>query len=64
MCVCSMQGLDMVTAVRYLSEADTALQVLGTAYIQHQCYHSSEAKNQVNTDFSLLGYSFLNMFHS
>lgn len=49
MCVCSMQGLDMVTAVRYLSEADTALQVLGTAYIQHQCYHSSEAKNQVRT---------------
>lgn len=44
-----MQGLDMVTAVRYLSEADTALQVLGTAYIQHQCYHSSEAKNQVRT---------------
>lgn len=42
-----MQGLDMATAVRYLSESDTALQVLGAAYIQHQCYHSNDAKNQV-----------------
>ncbi|XP_026149115.1 plakophilin-3-like isoform X1 [Mastacembelus armatus] len=42
-----MQSLDMSTAVRYLSESDTALQVLGAAYIQHQCYHSSNAKNQV-----------------
>ncbi|XP_068164396.1 plakophilin-3-like [Antennarius striatus] len=42
-----LQGLDMVTAVRYLSESDTALQVLGAAYIQHQCYHSNNAKNQV-----------------
>ncbi|XP_041790286.1 plakophilin-3-like [Chelmon rostratus] len=44
-----MQGLDMATAVRYLSESDTALQVLGAAYIQHQCYHSNNAKNQVRT---------------
>ncbi|XP_058484610.1 plakophilin-3-like isoform X2 [Solea solea] len=42
-----MQGLDMVTAVRYLSEPDVALHVLGAAFIQHQCYHSNEAKNQV-----------------
>lgn len=42
-----MQGLDMATAVRYLSESDVALQVLGAAYIQHQCYHSNDAKNQV-----------------
>ncbi|XP_067452820.1 plakophilin-3-like [Thunnus thynnus] len=42
-----LQGLDMPTAVRYLSEPDTALQVLGAAYIQHQCYHSNDAKNQV-----------------
>nr|XP_054588408.1 stabilin-1 isoform X5 [Nothobranchius furzeri] len=42
-----MQSLDMTTAVRYLSESETALQVLGTAYIQHQCYHSNDAKNQV-----------------
>ncbi|XP_018527600.2 plakophilin-3 isoform X2 [Lates calcarifer] len=42
-----MQGLDMATAVRYLSKSDTALQILGAAYIQHQCYHSKDAKNQV-----------------
>lgn len=44
-----LQSLDMATAVRYLSESDTALQVLGAAYIQHQCYHSNDAKNQVRT---------------
>ncbi|KAL6112634.1 pkp3 [Pungitius sinensis] len=42
-----MQSLDMATAVQYLSESDAALQVLGAAYIQHKCYHSNEAKNQV-----------------
>uniref|UniRef100_A0A3Q3X556 Uncharacterized protein n=1 Tax=Mola mola TaxID=94237 RepID=A0A3Q3X556_MOLML len=42
-------GLEMATAVKYLSESDTALQVLGAAYIQHQCYHSNNAKNQVRT---------------
>lgn len=43
----SIQSLDMATAVRYLSESDTALQVVGAAYIQHHCYHSSSAKDQV-----------------
>ncbi|XP_017275070.1 plakophilin-3 isoform X2 [Kryptolebias marmoratus] len=42
-----MQNLDMTTAVRYLSETESGLQVVGAAYIQHQCYHSNEAKNQV-----------------
>ncbi|XP_029954777.1 plakophilin-3-like isoform X2 [Salarias fasciatus] len=42
-----LQSLDMPTAVTYLSEADTALQVVGAAYIQHQCYHSNDAKNEV-----------------
>lgn len=42
-----VQGLDMATAVSYLSSPDTALQAIGAAYIQHQCYHSNEAKNQV-----------------
>ncbi|XP_057694284.1 plakophilin-3-like [Corythoichthys intestinalis] len=42
-----MQGLDLHTAVRYLSEPDSALQILGAAYIQHQCYHSNDCKNQV-----------------
>ncbi|KAL1007355.1 hypothetical protein UPYG_G00085580 [Umbra pygmaea] len=40
-------GLDMPTAVSYLLLCDTAMQVLGSAYIQHQCYHSSDAKKQV-----------------
>ncbi|XP_070684689.1 plakophilin-3-like [Pempheris klunzingeri] len=43
----AIQSLDMATAVRYLSESDAALQVLGAAYIQHQCYHSNRAKKQV-----------------
>lgn len=42
-----MQSIDMPRAVRYLSESNTSLQVLGAAYIQHQCYHSNDAKNQV-----------------
>ncbi|KAM4596887.1 plakophilin-3 [Fundulus diaphanus] len=42
-----MQSIDMPTAVRYLSDSNTSLQVLGAAYIQHQCYHSNDAKNQV-----------------
>ncbi|XP_077376449.1 plakophilin-3-like [Festucalex cinctus] len=42
-----MHGLDMHTAVRYLSEPDAALQILGAASIQHQCYHSNDSKNQV-----------------
>ncbi|XP_062845582.1 plakophilin-3 isoform X2 [Trichomycterus rosablanca] len=42
-------SLDMPTAISYLSSPDVALQVLGAAYIQHQCYHSSEAKEQVRS---------------
>ncbi|XP_076011457.1 plakophilin-3-like isoform X2 [Genypterus blacodes] len=42
-----MHGLDMPTAVRYLCETDSAMQILGAAYIQHQCYHSNDAKTQV-----------------
>ncbi|XP_035484183.1 plakophilin-3-like isoform X1 [Scophthalmus maximus] len=48
-----MQGLDMATAIRYLSESDTALQVLGAAYIQHQCYHSNDAKHQVRVLYGI-----------
>ncbi|XP_067446078.1 plakophilin-3a [Thunnus thynnus] len=39
--------LDMPTAVQYLREPDAALQVLGAAYIQHECYNDSDAKNEV-----------------
>ncbi|KAM6942713.1 plakophilin-3-like [Xenentodon cancila] len=42
-----IKSLDMPTAVRYLSESESALNILGAAYIQHQCYHSNDAKNQV-----------------
>ncbi|XP_020335173.1 plakophilin-3-like isoform X1 [Oncorhynchus kisutch] len=42
-----MHSLDIPTAVNYLFMSDTDMQVLGAAYIQHQCYHSSDAKNQV-----------------
>lgn len=41
----------MPTAVRYLTESDANLQILGAAYIQHQCYHSNSAKNQVLVTF-------------
>lgn len=37
----------MTTAVSYLSSTDVAMQMLGAAYIQHQCYHSNEAKTMV-----------------
>ncbi|XP_041930204.1 plakophilin-3 isoform X2 [Alosa sapidissima] len=42
-----MQNLDMPTAVSYLGNSDVAMQMLGAAYIQHQCYHSTDAKSQV-----------------
>lgn len=37
----------MPTAVQYLREPDPELQVLGAAYIQHECYNDSDAKNEV-----------------
>lgn len=46
-CVCRMQNLDMPTAVKYLSESDAHLQVVGAAFVQHQCFHSRDAKHQV-----------------
>ncbi|XP_051558503.1 plakophilin-3-like isoform X1 [Myxocyprinus asiaticus] len=42
-----IHNLDMTTAVSYLSSTDVAMQMLGAAYIQHQCYHSNEAKIMV-----------------
>ncbi|MCJ8747295.1 hypothetical protein PDJAM_G00151780 [Pangasius djambal] len=42
-----IHSLDMSTAVSYLSSADVSMQMLGAAYIQHQCYHSNEAKDLV-----------------
>jgi len=40
-------ALDMPTAVQNLREPDHDLQVLGAAYIQHECYNDSEAKDEV-----------------
>lgn len=48
--ICSfgrINSLDMATAVQYLRESDANLQVLGAAYIQHECYNDSDAKNEV-----------------
>ncbi|KAM9854977.1 plakophilin-3a isoform 2-T2 [Aulostomus maculatus] len=42
-----INGLDMPTAVQYLREPDPDLQVLGAAYIQHECYNDNEAKTEV-----------------
>ncbi|XP_061678746.1 plakophilin-3a isoform X2 [Syngnathoides biaculeatus] len=42
-----METLDMARAVQYLREPDPDLQVLGAAYIQHECYNDSDAKNEV-----------------
>lgn len=42
-----IETLDMVTAVQYLKEPDHELQVLGAAYIQHECYSNKEAKIEV-----------------
>ncbi|XP_071352922.1 plakophilin-3a isoform X2 [Trachinotus anak] len=42
-----IHSLDMATAVQHLRESDHDLQVLGAAYIQHECYNENEAKNEV-----------------
>ncbi|XP_045893196.1 plakophilin-3a isoform X2 [Micropterus dolomieu] len=42
-----INSLDMPTAVQNLREPDPELQVLGAAYIQHECYNDSNAKNEV-----------------
>lgn len=39
--------MDMNTAVHYLNLQDPEMQVPGAAYIQHECYHNREAKDQV-----------------
>ncbi|XP_036824708.1 plakophilin-3 [Oncorhynchus mykiss] len=43
-----INNLDMATAVRYLAEGDAELQVLGAAFIQHECYSDTEAKKEVH----------------
>uniref|UniRef100_A0A3B4A9Q4 Uncharacterized protein n=1 Tax=Periophthalmus magnuspinnatus TaxID=409849 RepID=A0A3B4A9Q4_9GOBI len=43
----AINNLDMPTAVMNLREPDPEVQVIGAAYIQHECYSNSDAKNQV-----------------
>ncbi|KAL7858246.1 hypothetical protein AOLI_G00183480 [Acnodon oligacanthus] len=43
-----ISALDMPTAVSYLESSDSELQVLGAAYIQHECYHNNNSKKLVN----------------
>ncbi|XP_026166836.1 plakophilin-3a isoform X2 [Mastacembelus armatus] len=40
-------ALDMASAVQHLREPDHEMQVLGAAYIQHECYNDNDAKNEV-----------------
>ncbi|XP_070762770.1 plakophilin-3a [Enoplosus armatus] len=40
-------SLDMPAAVQHLRESDPELQVLGAAYIQHECYNDNDAKVEV-----------------
>lgn len=40
-------ALDMSSAVQNLKEPDPELQVLGAAFIQHECYSDGDAKNEV-----------------
>ncbi|KAF3854923.1 hypothetical protein F7725_022978 [Dissostichus mawsoni] len=42
-----INSLDMPSAVQNLREEDHDLQVLGAAYIQHECYSDNDAKNEV-----------------
>lgn len=42
-----IETLDIARAIQYLREPDPDLQVLGAAYIQHECYNDSDAKNEV-----------------
>lgn len=56
--------MNMTEAVQYLRGDDPNLQVLGAAYIQHQCYNESTAKEEVRpTDPACgLNSSFLSAF--
>lgn len=44
-----ISSLDMATAVQHLSDPDPELQVLGAAFIQHECYNDSDSKVAVGT---------------
>lgn len=57
-------SLDMPSAVQYLSDSDPEMQVLGAAYIQHECYNDSDAKVAVRnhtTIFTFLTLSWVGL---
>ncbi|KAG1939442.1 catenin delta-2 [Pimephales promelas] len=43
-----LDSLDLPSAINNLDDPDPEVQMLGAAYIQHECYSNSEAKKQVN----------------
>ncbi|KAK7892120.1 hypothetical protein WMY93_024083 [Mugilogobius chulae] len=43
----AINNLDMPTAVMNLRDPDPSVQVIGAAYIQHECYNDNDAKNEV-----------------
>ncbi|XP_051978873.1 plakophilin-3a isoform X2 [Xyrauchen texanus] len=43
-----LDSLDIPTAINYLDQPDPEMQVLGAAYIQHECYSNNDAKKLVN----------------
>ncbi|XP_029993011.1 plakophilin-3a isoform X2 [Sphaeramia orbicularis] len=43
----AITGLDMPSAVQNLRDPDPNVQVIGAAYIQHECYNDADAKNEV-----------------
>lgn len=42
-----IQNINMDEAIACLTEDDASSQVLGAAYIQHQCYNDKSAKDEV-----------------
>ncbi|KAK5619490.1 hypothetical protein CRENBAI_013875 [Crenichthys baileyi] len=44
-----LNDLDMAKAIQYLRDEDHGLQIMGAAYIQHQCYHEDKAKDEVGS---------------
>ncbi|XP_017261486.1 plakophilin-3a isoform X2 [Kryptolebias marmoratus] len=43
----NLGSLSMAQAVEYLGEDDLEMQVMGSAFIQHQCYNENSAKDEV-----------------
>ncbi|XP_024137523.1 plakophilin-3a isoform X2 [Oryzias melastigma] len=57
-----LSGMDIYTAVDNIRSGDPELQILGAAWIQHQCFNSNEAKVEVR-DQGAIG-DLVNLFNS